>query len=207
MSLGSLQNARAIEGALQVLQGPAATGKLLIKATGPDTLLQRGSCLAPIDGGQIERRGSVFVRTNAATATAKCDQGAWTVTAAGTLVDVEAYQGGEHGNRAGGLPYLFDPPIPGIDPEAIADTPGITGGSWLDAHGALKQFSHLKALNREPGGDPDLVLDRAARRAAGGRAWRAPRAHGLGRHALQARLVSVPRDRSARRRAGPHHRG
>lgn len=145
-----IDNARAIEAALQRLQGPAAAGKLVVKTEvvdgvpGPATLLHPGTCALPLDGGMIDPGASVYVRPNPATASAAENPGAWLVTAGGVLVDVEAVQGGDRANKDGGTTYHWDPPELGIEAASVADAAGITGGSYSGAFAGLRQVSHFK---------------------------------------------------------------
>jgi hypothetical protein len=141
--VSSVQNSRAIEAALQRLQGPASAGKLLVHATGADTALDPGSCAIPIDAAALDRRGMVFVKPNPAQS-----EGQWTVTAAGTLVDVEAIGGGTPGNKAAGTVYRWDPPLDGIELTSASDASGVTGGSFSGAYAGLRQYVYLKSLNR-----------------------------------------------------------
>jgi hypothetical protein len=140
----SVQNARALEAALQPLQGTAAVGKLVVKTAdaGPDEVLHPGQCAVPVVGGQFSRQAMVFVRKNPAVT-----DGTWTITAAGTLVDVEALQGGERPNLPGGTPYRWDPPLEGIELESASDASGLAGGTWTGAYAGLRQVVYLKSLD------------------------------------------------------------
>jgi hypothetical protein len=142
--VSSIQNARAIEATLARLQGPCATGKLLVKALGPDVLFGPGECAVPFDGGAYDPQSTVFVKPNPA-----FTSGTWVVTQAGTLVDVEALQGGTVPNRPGGTPYRWEPPITGIELESVADAAGLVGGAFSEAFAGLRQFVHYKSLDRE----------------------------------------------------------
>lgn len=153
----TVHNARAIQAALQRLQGPPAVGKLVVRAVandgspGPDVVLQPGTCASPRVGGALDRGATVFVRRNPATADAPddTDKGVWTVTAAGTLVDVESLSGGPAMNQEGGTPYQWDPPVQGIELVSAADAGGITGGAYSGLPFGLKQFVHLKTMDVE----------------------------------------------------------
>jgi hypothetical protein len=153
----TIDNARAIEAALQYLQGPPSSGKLLVKATGADVKLFPGDVALPVLGNAIEQRAGVYAKRNPATRDLKPakpgdpdEAGHWLVTAAGTLVDVESIQGGTHTNKPGGTPYRWDPPLDGIELVSVADAGGLTGGAFSGASGGLKQFAHFDMLNLEP---------------------------------------------------------
>jgi hypothetical protein len=146
-----IQNARAIEAALQRLQGPPATGKLTVKATGADLLLHPGTIALPIDGGAIDPSAAVYVRPNPLTESDADNPGAWTIPAAGVLVDVEAIQGGPRSNKDGGTSYRWNPPLAGLELVSVAEAAGIAGGAYSGAFAGLRQFSHLKALTFEAG--------------------------------------------------------
>lgn len=146
----TIQNARAIEAALQRLQGPPARGKLLVKATGADVVLTPGTCASPILGNSIDRLGTAFVRPNPANPAEDLAERTWTVTSSGLLVDVEAVSGGTPGNREGGTSYRWDPPELGLEPLAVADAAGVTGGDWAGVYGGLKQFTHFSAVDFDP---------------------------------------------------------
>jgi hypothetical protein len=150
----TISNARAIEAALQRLQGPPAAGKLLVKpeplpdgSPGPDVVLPVGACAMPQDGNAIDERAAVYVRPNPANPAEDSGDRTWTVTAAGTLVDVESVQGGAHTNRDGGTSYRWDPPLEGVELVSVTDASGIAGGSFSGAFAALRQFAHLKTIN------------------------------------------------------------
>lgn len=146
----TIQNARAIQAALQRLQGPAARGRMLVKATGADQQLRPGACLSPKTGGSLDRLGLCFVRPNPANPDEDTGKRTWTVTNAGTYVDVETVSGGTPGNRDGGTTYVFDPPIDGIEPLAVLDPSGMTGGDWSGLFAGLQQFEHFHALDFDP---------------------------------------------------------
>lgn len=144
--MSTISNARAIEASLQRLQGPAATGRLLVRATGADVELGPGSCAVPVVNGVLNDQAVAFVHRNPAD-----EDGRWTVTSAGVLVDVEAVQGGTPGNQVGGTPYRWDPPLPGIELVSTAEAAGLTGGAYTGAFAGLRQFTHLRSTDFVPG--------------------------------------------------------
>lgn len=151
--MNTIDNARAIEAALQVLQGPPSSGKLLVKSLADDgAVLQPGTCAYPIDGNATDLRAGVYVKRNPATAPAPGEKetaltSTWPLTTAGVLVDVESIQGGAHANRPGGTSYRWDPPLDGVELRSVADVGGLTGGANTGAFAALRQFAHIKTLN------------------------------------------------------------
>ena len=152
-----VQSARSIEAALQRLQGPAATGKLLVKAVvpngsggfqpGPDVALSPGTCAIPVDGNSLKEQATVFVKPNSASSEKDDADKAWTVTGAGTVVDVEAIQGGPAGNLGLGTRYRWDEPITGIELTSTSSV-ALTGGAFSGAFAGLKDFRHYKSLDK-----------------------------------------------------------
>lgn len=143
-----VDNARAIEAALQRLQGPAASGKLLVKATGADVKLRSGTIAYPQVGGQEKRAAGVFVK-HVPTAQKDADDFV-TVTSSGVLVDVEAVQGGSQANVEGGASYRWDPAVEGLELLSVSDSSGVSGGDFYGTYAGLRQFSHLKSINFDP---------------------------------------------------------
>lgn len=141
--MNTTEIARNIQGAMQPLMGPAATGQLLVLATGSDAPLPKGAKAVPVVGDALLEQGMVFVRANPAS-----PDGAWTVTAAGTLVAVEALHGGSTANLPAGTDYRWDPPLAGIEATSAAEAPGITGGSFHTTLGALRQARMYRELAR-----------------------------------------------------------
>ncbi len=144
--MSTIANARAIEAALQRLQGPAASGKLFVKATGADVEVRPGSCAVPVVAGALNDQAVAFVRPNTAN-----PGGKWTVTSAGVLVDVAAVQGGPAGNQPGGTAYRWDPPLEGVEDTSDAEAAGLAGGEYSSAFAGLRQFSHLRTTEFVPG--------------------------------------------------------
>ncbi|MEA3225131.1 MAG: hypothetical protein U9Q07_04210 [Planctomycetota bacterium] len=112
--------ARDVSSILHPLTGTRATGKATIKATGADYDLAVGSYLVPVHVNEY-RDDLVF----------KVDIGAnadrsWTITSAGTVVDITANLGGARFNLADATPLYLDP---GVDEIASAVVTGaiITG--------------------------------------------------------------------------------
>jgi hypothetical protein len=196
----TISNARAIEAALQRLQGPPAAGKLLVKpeplpdgSPGPDVVLPVGACALPLDGNGIEPRAAVYVRPNPANPAEDSGDRTWTVTAAGTLVDVEAVQGGDHTNRAGGTSYQWDPPLVGVESVSVTDASGIAGGSFSGAFAGLRQFAHLRTIDFDPG--QGLFESQTFDYPAAVLAW-------AGISPLDGPLAAAPGPRTARTRSG-----
>lgn len=141
--MSTIQNGRAIEALLARLQGPCASGKLVVRALGADTVLEPGRCAVPFGAGGIDYQATAFVKNNPAN-----EDGAWLVTAAGTLVDVETLQGGTHTNRDGGTSYRWDPPIEGIEDVSDAEAAGISGGAFNGAFAGLRELVQYKSLDK-----------------------------------------------------------
>jgi len=138
--LNTVDVARAICAALQPLTGPAASGKLLVRATGASVVLKPGAMAVPIRGS-LDESGIAFVQPNAANAAG------WTVTAAGTLVDVAALHGGPIGNSESGTVFRWAPTISGLEETATADASGISGGAFL-AVSPIRQVRLYKQIDR-----------------------------------------------------------
>lgn len=132
--------ARAITGALQPLMGAAATGQLFVHSTGATGTVSAGAVAVPILGGALFEEGAVFVKKNSATA-----DGSWPVVLAGTLINVEALQGGLVANQVGGTIYRWDPPLTGIEATSASNGAGLTGGALT---GSLRQVRSYKELAR-----------------------------------------------------------
>lgn len=150
-----VDNARAIEAVLQRCMGSWANGQLLVKtqpladnAPGPDVLLKPGSFAVPIVNGSEENAGTVYVKRNPATwfpgtQGMNGTGGQWTITAAGTIVDVESLQGGEMPNQETGTLYRWDEPIPGIEEQSECAT-ALSGANF--ASGRLMQIEQYRQL-------------------------------------------------------------
>jgi hypothetical protein len=136
----TIQNGRAIEARLQTLQGPPASGQLLVKATGVDVKLPAGACAVPLVDNALNEQATLFARMSSA------DDGSWTVTSAGTVVDVETLQGGAGANLPGNIECRWDPPIAGLAPTATLTAAGATGGANDERLGAIALFRHYQQI-------------------------------------------------------------
>lgn len=145
--MGTSEIARGLVAALQPLTGPAAKGQLLVRATGADVQLEPGRLAIPFPRGSLREDAAVFVRRNPAT-----QDGAWTVTAAGTPVDVEAVLGGPVGNQPAGTEYRWDPALEGMEAVSSSSAPGVQGGAFHEAFATLRQVRRYKQLDRATAG-------------------------------------------------------
>lgn len=150
-TVGTVDNSRGIEAILQRMQGPSATGQLLVHSTAPTGRVPWGAfAIAEVASASIDA-ATVFVTPNPATLDADGNGGFWDVTDAGALVNVESVQGGLRVNQPAGTVYRWDDPIDGIEP--ISSTPtGLSGGDFggelggrLRFVGQYKQFAKLDA--------------------------------------------------------------
>lgn len=150
-SIGTVANSRAIEAVLQRLQGPSAVGQLLVRSTDATGFVPWGSFAIPEVKGQAIDAATVFVRPNPATLDANGNGGNWSVTQAGTLVDVESLQGGIRPNLAPGTLYRWDDPLDGIE-EASLSPAGVAGGAFGETEpgfgGELRFVGQFKQLNK-----------------------------------------------------------
>jgi hypothetical protein len=147
---------RALEAVFQRVMGNFGTGQLLVKTAvdpvsglpGPDVVLPRGAFAIPVlDGGEVEN-AIVYVKRNPATYIEPAkglggSGGDWTITAAGTLVDVETLQGGEQVNQVAGVRYRWDAPRPGIEATSVLQT-DVTGGDF--ASNRVKLVRQLRTM-------------------------------------------------------------
>lgn len=137
---GTVSVGRAILGALQPLQGPAAAGSLLVRSTGATGSVPSGSVAVPVASGGLVEAGSVFVLANPDTA-----DGSWPTTPTGASVAVEALHGGPGGNADAGTEFRWLPELTGI--EATSETAaGLTGGSFLA--GGLRRVVAYKSMDQ-----------------------------------------------------------
>jgi hypothetical protein len=207
----TVQNARAIEAALQPLMGTAASGSLTVRSTGLNGTVPYGSALIPILRGGLEEEATAFVPKNPATAS-----GAWPIVQAGTTVPVVAVQGGAVGNTPPGTQYRWNEPLEGIESVSVSAA-GLAGGAASTAYAALKQLRHYKALTQNlledflraslgqfPAGllawDSTQPLDGPMAARPAPRAARAGRGKVLFRHTWILFLVSSRLDSEAERR-------
>ena len=130
-SSGSIAVSRAIVGALQPLQGPAAAGKLLVHSTTPTGTVGKGAVAIPIVGGSLLEGAAVFVKAETA------------VTSGGVLVDVEALSGGPLANLPAGTQYHWLPELDGIEPVSVSAAGGLSGGSLTVILRRVVQFKNM----------------------------------------------------------------
>lgn len=152
-SIGTVDNARAIEAVLQRLQGPSATGQLLVHSTGATGEMPWGTCAIPTVRNAAIDAATVFVKPNPATLDPKGNGGNWPIVQAGTLVDVESLQGGTRPNLQAGTIYRWDQPVTGLERTSASVAGGLTGaafgetepdfGASLRFVGQYKQLSKL----------------------------------------------------------------
>lgn len=139
----AIKHARGIMCALSVLQGQTATGSLLVHSTAATGSVPAHSYGVPIVDGALAEDALIRVDKNPSQS-----DGAWPVTDAGVEVTVSAAQGGTRGNLSAGTEILWDPPLEGIELKS-ATTLGLSGGSWLDTFGALRQSKEYRQLDRD----------------------------------------------------------
>jgi hypothetical protein len=142
---GTLQKARAIEARLQKLQGSAGTGQLRVRATGADVVLPPGECAVPLVDNALNEQATIFVRPNPTAPSSDKVKG-WTVTSAGTLVDVETLQGGAGVNLPGSIECRWDPPLAGLEETATLEPAGVTGATSSAELGSIALFRHYKQI-------------------------------------------------------------
>lgn len=160
MSSGSIANARAIMGLLQLLQGTYSSGSLLVKSTGATGTLPAHSYAIPIVAGALTPEAIVRVEENPATT-----DRSWPITSAGVAVAVTSLQGGSHVNLAAGTECRWDVPITGIEATSEVTAGGLTGGTLvgplkcLREHRSIGSQDAAKALLEARVGDfPAAVL-------------------------------------------------
>jgi hypothetical protein len=160
--MSSLPNSRAITALLQPLMGTPGGGTVTAKAlTGTVDLPPFGVLLPIVNGGIMEEAG-VFVQKNPAT-----ENGNWSVTTAGTPIQVASLLGGPIVNRAN-LQYRWDPPMAGLDPLALGT---VSGGMAADGFGALKQVRQYR--NMSPADLKELFAAQISNCPAAALAWEA----------------------------------
>jgi hypothetical protein len=147
----------------------------------------------PLDGNALDPRSSLYVRPNPMNLAEDSGDRSWTITAAGTLVDVESIQGGDHANRDPGTSYRWDPPLDGVELISTVDSAGITGGTLSGAFAGLRQFAHLKTIDFNP--QQGLFESQTFAYPAAVLAWG-------GIAPLDGPLASAPGPRTARVRQG-----
>ncbi len=161
--MSAIQQSRGIMAALSVLQGGTATGSILVHSTAATGSVPAHAHLVPIVGGALQEDAIVRVDKNPAT-----EGGAWPVVLAGTSVTVSAVQGGTRGNLAAGTELLWDPPLSGIATKS-ATVAGLSGGTWLDTFGSLKDLRQFRGLS--PDVAQDLLRAQAGMMPAAVLAW------------------------------------
>jgi hypothetical protein len=122
--------------------GTVASGQLQVKSEAATGTLPFGACAVPIVRGGLLEEATLFVSKNPAT-----KDGSWPVTQAGTLVSVEALQGGPVGNSKPGTQYRWDLPVMGIE-EKSTTLAGLSGGVASVAFGAVRQLISYKKLDQ-----------------------------------------------------------
>lgn len=137
--MNTIMVTRGLQALLQVLQGSYSSGAVTMTATGADVEVRAHAFGVPIVDGAEDESRLVKVEKNAA-----ADTGYWTVTAAGTDVNVTSVQGGAHVNLPAATQVRWDPPMAGIEPLGAVAAGGLTGGARSTAFGALRQVRHYK---------------------------------------------------------------
>lgn len=159
--------ARGILSQLSVLFGARSSGKALVKATDEDMLLTPNSYAVPLittASGESERPDLLLKsKFNPATEEPHKQGGDWLITAAGTEVDFTSAIGSTQSAAiVAGSKLRFDPPLPGLEPEAVV-TEGFTGadGAGPAKYGTI--FEELEngarsLLDAQLAGFPALVV-------------------------------------------------
>lgn len=138
---GSIGNARALVGLLQLLQGSYASGQVLVRSTGATGTLPAHSYAVPIVGGEKWEELLVKIEPNPAQA-----DKSWPVTSSGTLVTATTVQGGTRANLAAGTPLRWLPTLTGIEEQSAVGGSAFAGGVFLDTFGSLRQIKLYKDL-------------------------------------------------------------
>ena len=131
----TLYASRALLGLFSWLQGPFATGNVVVRSTGATGTLPAQTFLVPVRTGQLDEGGCILVLRNPAT-----QNGSWPVTAAGSTVPVAALQGGPAGNTPAGTAYRILPEMAGLEPVATSAA-GLSGGAYTRV---LKQVRYYR---------------------------------------------------------------
>lgn len=140
--MSSVYLSRALQAVLQELQGPYSTGQVLASSKGESASLPAGTFGVPSLRGCDLDQSMVMVEPNPAT-----DDHSWPLTTTPTAVTVSSVQGGGHANLAGGTTVRWCAPAQAnIAADATVTEAGLTGGSWLDTPGALRQVLCSKDL-------------------------------------------------------------
>lgn len=140
--MSTVDNARAIQAALQPLMGTPATGQVTVHSTGATGTVPFGSTAIPVVTGDLREEATAFVPKNPASG-----DGSWPVVLAGTAVPIESLHGGPVGNVAAGVAYRWDPPLPGIEATSVS-VGAVAGGVASTAFAALKQIRVYKSLTQ-----------------------------------------------------------
>lgn len=160
-----LDGARAILAVVQPVTGSRSAGQVLARAVGANVVVPRNAHLLPVREGQI--RPEQPFKTDEGPLLAP-NKGAWTVTSAGTNVDVLSVLGGARHNLPVGTVLRWDPPIAGLEPTATVGAAGLTGGADPTFFGGLKAAvvhdafgapaADLESFRAKLGALPGMVL-------------------------------------------------
>ncbi len=122
--------ARALLAQISPVTGERGTGTAIATALTDDVIVKRNSYLLPIlgaargsQGGRIRDDQPFKVGPNPATS-----DGSWTVTSAGTQIDLISNMGGKNQNIPRDTRLRWEPPIPGLEAEVVTDVE-FTGGT------------------------------------------------------------------------------
>jgi len=119
--------------------GNYATGTATVKSTAAEGTVPGGTYAYPIIDGSLDPDLLVVVARNADTT-----DGSWPVTSSGTSVGIEAVLGGTGGNLPAGTELRWHPVLDGIEELSRVAAPGLTGGTFSEAYGALRCFRQHK---------------------------------------------------------------
>jgi len=124
--------------AIHPLTGDRASGTITVTASGADVTLPMGTWIYPVVSGQVQTD-----RIFKAAEGPNSDK-SWTVTSLGTDVDFISNVGGEKHNVADTTPFVFLPPLVGID-SAVASG-AFSGATNPTFYGGVKEafvFEHV----------------------------------------------------------------
>jgi hypothetical protein len=118
-----------ISAQLWPLTGNRSKGFAVVSALSDDVIMQPNTYAVPVVDGQAYEQKRVKVDFNPDTAEAHQTGGQWNVTASGTLVTFKSNVGGSDMNFPAGTELRFIPTLAGVQPTAIVQGPGFTGGT------------------------------------------------------------------------------
>ena len=125
------------------LTGARATGTATARALDGDVALTRPAYAVPIvtsSAGNAQRMPQRLVKVRADV----------TVTKAGVAVPILAVTGGPGWNYPAGTRLRWDPPLEGLEADAVVDAPGMTGGAYATGRPLVKRVVSFEAATTGP---------------------------------------------------------